>query len=59
MLYFKGTSFSYLTFSSCGLSEDIFAVVTGDNSLSMAENCIGFTTTSTLDIHEVRIRSRD
>jgi len=59
MLNFKGTSLSNLAFATSGFSQNILAIIACNNRLGMAENNISLAATSTLDIHEIRIRGGD
>lgn len=59
MLNFESGTLSDLALSSGRLSEDIFAVIASNDWLGMAENYIGFTASSTLDIHKVGVRGWD
>jgi roadblock/LC7 domain-containing protein len=52
---FEGTSFSEFAFSSWWFSQDIFAVVTGDDWLGMAEDYGSFVASSALDIHKIGV----
>jgi len=56
MLNFKGTSLSDFTLSTSGFSQNILAVVACNDRLGMTEDNIGLGTTSTLNIHEIRVR---
>lgn len=59
MFSFEGTSLSDEAFSSCWLCQDIFAVIASNLRLSMTENHCDLATSTTLDIHEVGIGSRN
>lgn len=54
---FKGATFCEFAFSSCGFTEDIFAVVAGDYGLGVAEDDCGFVAASALDVHEIGVGS--
>lgn len=53
MFNLECAAFGDLAFSSCWLGEHVLAVVAGDDRLGVAENYVGFVTSSALDIHEI------
>lgn len=59
MFNLKSTSLSNFALTSSRLSKNIFAVITGNDRLGMAENNICITATSTLNIHKIRVRGRN
>ena len=56
-LDFECASFSEFALSSGGFTEDVLAVVAGDNSLGMAEDDGSLVATSAFHIHEVGVGS--
>ena len=52
---FESTAFGEFAFTSCGLTEDVFAVVAGDYGLCMAEDDGSFVAASALDVHEIGV----
>lgn len=59
VLNFECAALCDLAFSSGWFGKDVFAVVAIDDWLSMAEDYVSLTASSTLDIHEVWVRSWD
>ena len=55
-LDFESAAFGEFAFTSCGFTENVFAVVAGDYSLCVTEDDGSFVAASTLDIHEIRVR---
>ena len=58
MLNFEGTSLGDQAFSPSWLSQNIFAVVAGNDTLGMAEHHSGLAAPTALDIHEIGVWSR-
>ena len=56
---FESTAFGEFAFTSCGLTEDVFAVVAGDDGLGVAEDHGSFVASSAFDVHEVGVGGRD
>jgi hypothetical protein len=56
-LDFESAAFSEFAFTSCGFTENVFAVVAGDYSLCVTEDDGSFIAASTLDIHEIGVGS--
>jgi len=52
---FERAAFCEFALSSCGLTENIFAVVASDYCLRVAEDNGGFVAASALDIHEIGV----
>lgn len=50
-------AFSKFALSSCGLAEDVLAVVAGNDGLGMAEDYCSLVASSALDVHEVGVGS--
>jgi hypothetical protein len=58
-LNFKCAAFSKFAFSTCGFTENIFAVVAGDYGLSVTEDDCSFVAASALNVHEIGVGSGD
>ena len=52
---FKSTAFCEFAFASCGFTENVFAVVAGDNGLGVAEDNSSLIAASALDVHEIGV----
>jgi hypothetical protein len=55
----ESTSLGEFALSSCGFTEDVLAVVAGNDGLSMAEDNGSLVAASALDIHEVGVGGRN
>jgi hypothetical protein len=56
---FKGATLCEFAFSTCGFTEDIFAVVAGNYGLGMTEDDCSFVAASALNVHEIGVGSWD
>jgi hypothetical protein len=54
---FKGATLCEFAFSTCGFTEDIFAVVAGNYGLGMTEDDCSFVAASALNVHEIGVGS--
>ncbi len=59
MFNFESAALSNFALASSGLGENVLAIVAGNDGLSMTEHNVGLAAASTLDIHEVGVRSWD
>ena len=55
----EGASLGEFALSSCGLTEDVLAIVAGNDGLGVAEDNCSLVASSALDVHEVGVGSRN
>lgn len=59
MLDFEGAAVGDFALAPSGFSENIFAIVAGNDGLGVTEHNTGLVAASAFDVHEIRVRGWD